>query len=166
MVMADSEQPQAVDGKYVEERYKKQIEYYWKKSKSNKNMYKQSRSWIVGLGALVTLISSLSTADFIQSNETVRIVFAVATPVFAGILTVLNGLSQNFHWGAAWRDMVVSATRLQKEWDHFMSTSPAERNFREELDTLNGIVLDETTSFFQRLLDSEMKTDDQNNSAG
>jgi hypothetical protein len=156
--MTDSEQPKVTSEKYIEERYKSQIDYYWGKSKSNKNMYKQSRSWIIALGALVTLISSLSTADFIQSHEGWRIGFAVATPVLAAVLTVLNGLSQNFHWGATWRDMVVSATRLQKEKDRILATSPEKRNFERELDTLNAIVLEETTNFFQRVLDSEVKS--------
>jgi len=156
--MADPEQTQTIDGKYVEGRYKSQIEYYWGKSKSNKNMYKWSRGWIIALGAAVTLISSLSTADFIQAHEGWRITFAIATPVIAGVLTVLNGFSQNFHWGAAWRDMVVSATRLQKEQDHFKAMNPDQRNFQQELDTLNAIVLEETTNFFQRVLDSELKS--------
>jgi hypothetical protein len=154
--MTDPVQPNMIDGKYVEDRYKSQIDYYWGKSKSNKNMYKQSRTWVIVLGASVTLISSLSTAEFIQSHEWVRIVFAVATPILAAGLTVLNGLSQNFHWGATWRDMVVSATRLQKEKDRILATRPEKRNFEKELATLNAIVLEETNNFFQRVLDSDI----------
>jgi hypothetical protein len=54
--------------------------------------------------------------------------------------------------------MVVSATRLQKEKDRILATSPEKRNFERELDTLNAIVLEETTNFFQRVLDSEVKS--------
>lgn len=156
--MTDAERSKDTNGKYIDERYDSQIKYYWKKSISNKNMYKQSRFWIIALGALVTLISSLSTADFIQANENWRIVFAITTPILAATLTVLNGLSQNFHWGATWRDMVVSATRLQKERDRIQATNLEKRDFEKELDTLNSIVLEETANFFQRVLDSEVKS--------
>jgi hypothetical protein len=156
--MADGEQSKDVNAKYIEERYDSQINYYWKKSSSNKNIYKQSRFWIIALGALVTLVSSLSTADFIQASEGWRIAFAIGTPILAATLTILNGLSQNFHWGANWRDMVVSATRLQKEKDRIAATSPEKRDFEKELETLNAIVLEETTNFFQRVLDSEVKS--------
>ena len=49
------EQAQAMDEKYVLERYKNQIDYYWKTSSSNKKAYKRSRTWTIILGALVTL---------------------------------------------------------------------------------------------------------------
>ena len=155
--MAENKLPKAIDENFVEERFEKQIKYYWDKSKSNKNLHKQFRFWTITLGALVTLISSLSAADFIQSSEGLRILFAILTPVIAASLTLLNGLSQNFHWGATWRDMVVSATRLQKEQDRILATSPGKRNFEKELETLNTIVLEETNNFFRRVLDSEIK---------
>jgi hypothetical protein len=80
-------------------------------------------------------------------------------------------LGQNFHWGSTWRDMVVNATRLEKERDRFLATKPEKRNFVKELDILNSIVLEETRNFFQRVLDSEIKPNeikpkDQNGSAG
>lgn len=164
--MTDSQQPRTIDRNYVEKRYEDQIAYYWRKSKSNKTLYKHFRFWTIVLGALVTLISSLSAANFIQSHEGWRILFAILTPVLAALLTVFNGLGQNFHWGATWRDMVVSATRLERELDHLKATNPQKRDFRKELDTLNAIVLDETKGFFQRVLDSEVKPVEQSNSSG
>jgi len=164
--MANTEQPKVATEKYIEGRYNDQIGYYWKKSTSNKKMYKQSRFWVITLGALVTIISSLSTADFIQANDGLRTTFAIATPIIAGTLTIINGLTQNFHWGATWRDMVVSATRLEKERDLIMTNSPDKRDAQKELDTLNSIVLEETRNFFQRVLDSEVKPGDQKDSSG
>jgi len=164
--MVTTEQSKAINEKYIEERYNDQIGYYWKKSTSNKKMYKQSRFWVITLGALVTIISSISAADFIQMNEGLRILFAVATPIIAGTLTILNGLTQNFHWGATWRDMVVTATRLEKERDLILTTNPEERNPQKELDTLNSIVLEETRNFFLRVLDSSVRSSDQKESSG
>jgi hypothetical protein len=161
--VTENKAPEAIDENYVEERYKSQIDYYW--NKSNKTMHKQFRFWIITLGALVTLISSLSAADFIQSNDGLRILFAIITPIIAAALTILNGLSQNFHWGATWRDMVVSATRLQKERDHIHATRPEDRDFKEELNTLNAIVLEETKNFFRRVLDSEVKPEEASTSS-
>ena len=153
-----------VDDKYVLEKYQTKIDYYWSASRSNKNSFKNYRAWTIILGSLITLVSSISAAEFVQKPDWLRILFAVATPIIAAVLTVIGGLGQNFHWGSAWRDMVVNATRLEKERDRFLSTKPENRDVQKELDTLNAIVLEETRSFFQRVLDSEIKPKDQNNS--
>lgn len=154
--MSDPQQPTVVDENYVLQQYESKIKYYWDSSRSNKKLYKHYRTWTVILGALVTLVSSISAAEFIQSVPELRITFAVATPLIAATLTVISGLGQSFHWGATWRDMVVNATRLEMERDRFRAT-PQTRDFEKELNTLNTIVLDETKNFFQRVLDSEAK---------
>jgi len=164
--MSDLEKVVEVDEQYVLNQYKSKIEYYWAASRSNKNAYKRYRTWTIILGALVTLVSSISAAEFIQSIGWIRIVFAIATPVIAATLTVIGGLGQNFHWGATWRDMVVNGTRLEKERDRFLATSPEKRNFEKELDTLNSIILEETKNFFQRVLDSEVKPKEPSDSPG
>lgn len=159
--MDDMTQIKEVDEQYILKQYKDKIDYYWAASRSNKNAYKRYRTWSIVLGALVTLVSSISAAEFIQSVDGLRIGFAIATPIIAAFLTVIGGLGQNFHWGATWRDMVVNATRLEKERDRFLATKPEERDFKKELDTLNSIILEETKNFFQRVLDSEVKPKDQ-----
>ncbi len=152
--------------KYVRDRYQAQIDYYWRASASNKTAYKSFRTWSIILGAAVTLISSLSAAQFFQNSAAIRIGFAIATPLIAATLTVINGLSQNFHWGATWRDMVINATRLEKERDRFYATCGEKKSFEKDLAILNGIVLEETTSFFQRVLDSEVKPKDSTTTSG
>ena len=142
------EQAPAMDEKYVLDRYKNQIDYYWKTSSINKNAYKRSRTWTIILGALVTLVSSLASATFIDSSAFLNTLFSVATPIIAALLTIISGFSQSFHWGAAWRDMVVNASRLEKERDRFLATKHEEKNFQSELDLLNSMVLEETQSFF------------------
>jgi hypothetical protein len=150
-----------IDEKYILDQYKSKIDYYWGASSSNKKSFKRYRSWTIFLGALVTLISSLSTAEFVQRPEGLRIAFAVATPIIAATLTIINGLGQNFHWGSTWRDMVINATRLEKERDRFLATKPENRDMEKELEILNSIVLEETRNFFQRVLDSEIKPKEQ-----
>jgi hypothetical protein len=170
--MADLEQPKVIDEQYVLKLYQSKIDYYWKASGTNKRSYKFYRTWTIILGALVTLISSISAAEFLQSIPWLRILFVVLTPLIAATLTILNGLGQNFHWGATWRDMVIGAARLERARDHFLATSPENRDLQKELDTLNSTVLEETTNFFQRVLDSEVKPQDggsgnpTNNAAG
>ncbi len=161
--MAEVDKKKAVDEEYVLKQYEAKIGYYWGASRSNKLAYKRYRSWTIILGALVTLISSISAADFVQNPDWLRITFAVATPVIAATLTVIGGLGQNFHWGSTWRDMGINATRREKERDRFMATSPDKRDIQKELDILNSIVLEETRNFFQRVLDSEIKPREQNN---
>ncbi len=164
--MADSEQSSLIDEKYIENRYKSQIDYYWGASTTNKKAYKRYRSWTIFLGALVTLVSSLSAAEFIQNVEWIRILFAILTPVTAALLTVINGLGQNFHWGATWRDMAMNATQLEKERDRFLATRAEKRDLEKELNVLNTIVFEETRNFFQRILDSEVKPREQSEASG
>lgn len=164
--MSELEQPKDVDEQYILDRFKRQIDYYWGVSSTNKKSYKRYRSWTIFLGALVTLVSSLSTAQFFQDPPWVRILFSIATPIIAATLTIINGMGQNFHWGSTWRDMVVNATRLEKERDRFLATKKEDRDFVQELDNLNSIVLEETRNFFQRVLDSEIRPREQDNSRG
>ena len=154
-----------ISEKYVLDKYEEKIQYYWAASTSNKRAYKSFRTWSTILGAAVTLISSLSAASFFQSPE-IRIAFSIATPVIAATLTAINGLSQNFHWGAAWRDMVLNATRLEKERDRFYATCADKKTFEKDLNIMNSLVLEETTNFFQRVLDSEVKPSDSTKASG
>lgn len=138
--------------RYILERYKITIDYYWKASRNNKRAYKITRTLTVVLGALVTLIASLSSANFITSIRFCDILFAIATPVFAAVLTITVGFAQTFHWGAAWQDMVLNAQRLEKERDRFHVEKPEERDFAKELEVLNDLVITETQNFFHRIL--------------
>jgi len=141
---------------YVLNTYDSKIAYYWKASRSNKKNYKWYRSWTTILGALVTLIASLATADFITGIDWLGTTFIIATPLLAAALTIISGLSQNFQWGATWRDMVINAQRLEKERDRLLSTPEKNRDYQRELKILNEIILEETHAFFQRVLDSEV----------
>ncbi|MCB0104122.1 MAG: DUF4231 domain-containing protein [Anaerolineales bacterium] len=151
------ELPTQIDDKYVLGLYDSKISYYWRASRSNKSAFKSYRTSTIVLGALVTLISSLAAAEFIQGAPFLRTVFAVVTPVIAATLTIMNGMGQNFQWGATWRDMVVNATRLERERDRFLATPPEKRNLEKELYKLNTIVLEETKNFFERVLDSDTR---------
>ncbi|HJS19762.1 MAG TPA: DUF4231 domain-containing protein [Anaerolineales bacterium] len=142
--------------KYIHRTYDDKISYYWRSSTWNKKNYKRYRTWTIVLGALVTLVASLTTAQFITSNAVLSILFTVGTPLLAATLTIISGLSQNFQWGATWRDMTVNAQRLETERDRFLATAPADRKYLEELQVINDLVLTETQSFFQRVLDSEV----------
>jgi len=139
------------------ERYQSAINYYWGASRSNKKAYKRSRFSIIILSALITLMTSLSSASFIEGNERLKMSFAVITPLLAVLLTIIAGLAQSFRWGAAWRDMVVNAVRLEKARDLYLATKPAERDLKKELDTMYCMLIEETQSFFQRVLESEVK---------
>jgi len=133
-------------------RYDDQVAYYWKMSKRNKRSYKTTRLLVIVLGALVTLVSSLTATNSIAGNW--GIVFAVATPLLAASLAIVGGVSQAFQWGAAWADMVISATRLEKERDRIAVTPSDQIDPIKEMALLDDIVLSETQGFFQRLLGS------------
>jgi hypothetical protein len=90
------EQLKAIDEQYILKKYEERVNYYWKASRNNKNSYKRYRSWTIFLGSLVTLVSSISAAEFVQRPEGLRIAFAVATPVIAATLTVISGWGKTF----------------------------------------------------------------------
>lgn len=136
----------------INKRYLDAMEYYWDASRNNKKWYKLTRSFTVILGALVTLIASLSSAKFIEENNFWDLIFSIATPVLAACLTVIAGFSQSFQWGSAWQNMVLTAQRLRKEYDRYLVTEPSERDFAAEADLLNKFIITETESFFERML--------------
>ena len=146
---------------YVLKRYRHFIKYYWKASKSNKRSYKLTRTLTISLGAFVTLLSSIASADFIAENATWNTLVAILTPLLAAIMTIASGLANSFHWGAAWRDMTVNASNLERERDVFFATKPEERDVKAELEKVNDRVIEETNRFFKRVLDSEVKPDEE-----
>jgi hypothetical protein len=147
--------------KYVLKRYEDSINYYWKNGGINKRTYRRNRVLVIVLGSLVTLFSSLLSASFIANDQVFGPVLAVITPLIAATLTIINGLTQSFQSGAAWRDMVLNAERLEKERDRFLATPDSSKNFRRELNILNNTILNESTAFFKRILDSEYSPENQ-----
>lgn len=140
---------------YVHEAYENAIGYYRHASRTNKFNYKSYRFLTIILGALVTLISSLAATKYVESIPWLNTIFDFAVPIIAATLTIITGLSQSFQWGSAWRNMMVNKQRLEGERDRFLATDPEKRNYKKELEILNGIILTETQSFFERVLDSE-----------
>ena len=138
--------------KLIQDRYKKAIEYYWKTSRTNRSWYKITRSLTVIFGALVTLIASLSSSKIIAEYTFLETLFSLGTPVLAASLTIIAGFSQSFQWGSTWQNMVLTAQRLQKEYDNYLVTPPGERNYQAETDKLNTFVITETEGFFERML--------------
>jgi len=151
------EQNNQIDDNTVLDRYQKAIDYYWGASTSNKKAYKRSRFLIIILSSLVTLMTSLTSASFIEGDAKLKMLFAILTPVMAVSLTIIAGLAQSFRWGAAWRDMVINAERLVKARDLFLASKPAERDLKKELDAMHNMFIEETHNFFQRVLESEVK---------
>lgn len=137
---------------YVLGRYQKQIDYYWESSKRNKLGYKWTRYLTIILGAIVTIIASLSSAAFIENSVFLDKSFAIATPVLAGILSIVGGLSQTFQWGAAWREMVLTAETLEMAFDEIKVTPPEKFGPQKHLDYLNTLVIKESEGFFSRSL--------------
>jgi hypothetical protein len=140
------------------ELYEKRIAYYWRASSANKRSYKLTRFMTIVLGALVTLVSSISVAGGSASGGEaggwVKTLMAVLTPILAATLAITGGVSQAFQWGAAWSDMVITATRLERERNRVRVTPPEKLDPIKEMALLDNIVLDETQGFFQRLFGS------------
>jgi hypothetical protein len=129
------------------DRYQQRIEYYSKASQNNRRAYKTARYLTVVLGALVTLLASLSSAYFVRGTW-LETGFNVLTPLLAAGLAIVGGFSQNFQWGAAWSDMRIAAERLEAERDRISATPPDQIDAVRELALLNKMVLDETRTFF------------------
>jgi hypothetical protein len=151
------EQNNDINENKVLERYQKAIDYYWNASRHNKMSFKRSRFSIIILGSLITLMSSFSSAGFIEGNSGLKTSFAIITPLLAALITIIGGFVQSFHWGAAWRDMVLNAQELEKSRDLFLASKPESRDLKKELDKMHNLVIKETKSFFQRVIDSDVK---------
>jgi hypothetical protein len=136
----------------VLERYDQRIAYYWKASQYNKRSYKATRFLLIVLGALVTLVSSLTSANFVKGA--VAVGFAIATPILAASMAVVGGISQAFQWGAAWSDQAITATRLEKERDRIAVTPATQLDPVKEMQFLDDAIVAETQGFFQRLFGS------------
>jgi len=154
-------QNENVMDKHIQERYKNAIEYYWGASRANKRWYKRTRSYTVILGALVTLIASLTSSTIIKecidlpiTNKCLdlKTMFDLGTPILAAVLTTIAGFSQSFQWGSTWQNMVLTAQQLQKEFDRYLVTPLNERNFSKEAEILNAFVINESRGFFDRML--------------
>jgi hypothetical protein len=141
---------------YVHTAYESAINYYRNTARKTRRNYKLYRFLSIFLGALVTLISSLAATKYVESIPLLDAIFAVATPVIAATLSVITGLSQSFQWGSTWRDMSVHAQKIVAERDRFLATDPIQRDHANELQILNGLLINETESFFQRILDSQI----------
>jgi hypothetical protein len=136
------------------DRYQELIQYYSKASQNNKRAYQTARYLTVALGALVTLLASLSSAYFVRGTW-LETGFDILTPLLAAGLAIVGGFSQNFQWGAAWSEMRIAAERLETERDRISATPPGQIDAVRELALLNAMVLDETRGFFQRIFGTE-----------
>jgi len=135
-------------GSRLLDRYQERIQYYSKASQNNKRAYKTARYLTVVLGALVTLLASLSSAFFVRGTW-LETGLDVLTPLLAAGLVIVGGFSQNFQWGAAWSDMRIAAERLETERDRISATPPDQIDVVRELALLDAMVMDETRSFFR-----------------
>ncbi|HWU40596.1 MAG TPA: DUF4231 domain-containing protein, partial [Candidatus Acidoferrum sp.] len=136
---------------FVLQRYKESIDFYWRSSRTNKRGYKITRYLTVVLGSLVTLISSLSAAEFIKSKPAWALSFSILTPAFAATLAIVGGFSQSFQWGPTWREMVLTAEELTKECDRIYVTPAEQLDPPKELALLDDLMLRETRGFFERM---------------
>jgi len=159
------EQNKIIDDKAVLDSYEKAIKYYWRSSIHNRTTYKRARYLTIIFGAVLTLISSIASAKFIEASDFLNVTFAILTPVLAASLAIIGGFAQSFHWGATWRDMVVNAQKLEKSRDIFLATKPEERDLKNELELMHSMLITETENFFQRVLDSEVKPSEKENTA-
>jgi hypothetical protein len=141
-------------------RYADAIRYYWRGSKFNKRAYKWSRYWMIFLGAFVTLMAALTSSTWIPKEGFWRALFEIGTPIVAFMLTILGGFSQAFQWGATWRDSVITAERLEQERDRILVTADEKMDAEKELATLNGLILQESRGFFDRVLGRSRVSDD------
>jgi hypothetical protein len=150
---------------YVVLRFKEKIDWYWKNAKYNKFWYKFLRGFIIIVGTLVTLVTTLLAAGndeyviFIPRNYLI-----FSAPILAALLTLLNTFSQNYRYGAAWKDMILNAEKLEKELDKYLLDSDRNSRKNNYLEQLHKYVIEETESFFERVLSGRIiKSENFNN---
>ena len=150
----------------VIERYQDQIDYYWTRGKSHKRRFVAGRALTIILGAVVTLLATRTSAEFVTRADTWDTILRSATPLVAALLAIVGGLSQSFEWGASWREMALAATRLEAELDRIETTPADELDLREEIAYLDAIVLAESRGYFDRILGRSEPADPERPSPG
>jgi len=140
---------------YVSKTYDEIAQYYINATEENRKRYDIVRIWTIILGASVTLMASLSAADFIKNVNNLTTIFTITTAVLAAILTILNGLNQSFHWRENWGDLNIFAQRIKIERDRFLSTKPANRDYKKELVLLNTLILEQSTQITKGVLSTK-----------
>jgi len=133
-------------------RYDRRISFYWSAGRYNGRAYKVTRYLVTILGAVLALVASLSSANFVKGK--LALAFAVLTPLLASGMAMVSGVSQAFQWGGAWSDSVIMAMRLEKERNRIAVTPAAALDPVKEMALLDDMVLSETQNFFQRLFGS------------
>jgi hypothetical protein len=152
--MGTGQPTEAADARQrVLDRYGERIAYYEKASQGNRRAYKTARYLTVVLGAVVTLLSSLSSAYFVRGTW-LETGLDLMTPLLAAGLVIVGGFSQNFQWGAAWSDMVIAAERLETERNRIAAALPGQIDAVKETALLDEMVMTESKVFFQRLFGS------------
>lgn len=149
--------------KYVLSRYRDQINYYWSASGRNKRNFRYYRILPIFLGAFLTFASAISSTDYIASNQPIRTIFAIGTPLLAVLLTISNELFKITSWSENWRDGVLTAQRLEKERDCYLALDRDKRNPQKELEKIYKITIRETRSFFKR---TTSESEDLNKDSG
>lgn len=142
--------PDAAGRDYVLKRYEDAIAYYWNASRNNKRWYKWTRYLTVILGAVVTLLASLSSSELITGGW--KTIVGITAPIVAAALTIATGRLSTFQWGAAWQEMVLTAERLEQERDRIIVTPASDPAV--DLAVLNKLVLNESSGFFGRIIGS------------
>ena len=137
---------------YIIKKYDSNILYYWSSARSNKNLFKSTRRWPITLGALISLLTTLSLASFIEEVEYIRIFFAVVIVMLATMQSYFNEVSRNQNWGESWQKMTIAALKLEKEKDRLLSSEPSSINIQAELMILHNLLINETETFFKKAL--------------
>jgi hypothetical protein len=136
---------------YAEWRYANAITYYWKVAGRNKTAYKYSRYLAIVLGSATTFVAAVAASTYGKGHAEA---FAIATAILAALLAILGGFGQSFQWGAAWREMVLVAERLEQERDRMMVSEVENRDPETELELLNTLIINESRGFFDRVMGS------------
>ena len=137
------------DEDYVVCRFEENITWYQKRAKKYKNTYSCIRWSIIILGAITTLFSTLLATE---SIDWLKGIVAYIPAFSAAFLTILTGVSQSFKYGHTWKEMMLNAVNLDRELDSYLKDpEPDERKY---LETLHKYIIEETESFFDRILGS------------
>jgi hypothetical protein len=115
--------PEADRNEYVLEQYRSRIDYYW-----------------------------LLSASKVIEGWGMEDILLILAPVLAAVLTIVGGFSQNFHWGSAWREMVLTALELERIYHRLKVTPDEQRDPIAEMEKLHEVILAEGSNFFDRLV--------------
>ena len=104
---------------YVEDRYKKQMEYYSKSAGKNQRKYRQFQWLLIVLSATTPVLAALSGRPFKFHNQMFSLDLQIFVIVIAAIVAILTTVLKTFNYQELWVTYRATYEKLKPEIHYY-----------------------------------------------